>query len=158
MFQEITSEKLISHAKFVRGFVITKGFGDDELIALATQLKHHKGTVAEIYWLNGNNPYNDASFDSIMLRPRVVVKDGNLKSNSSGLIFPQSVPIILVIANFNRLNPKDQQSYLDKIFKKEDTDRHHNNYLHNESIVIMGLGVGDEYPKISYKLDVRCIV
>jgi hypothetical protein len=158
MFRELNSEELINHSMFLNGFVITKGFGEEKLIELATQLKQKKEAIDEIYWLNGDDPYNDASFDSIRLRPRVVVNNGNLKSNSSGLIFPQSVPIILVIANFNKLDSKNQQSYLDMIFNKEDTDRHPKNYLHKESIVILGLGVGDEYPKISYKLDVHCIV
>lgn len=157
MYAQLTLEELLEQSEEVKNFVIAKSFENKELIDLASNLKDKKSQIVEIYWLDGSDSLNYPSFDSIRLNPRFIVQDKQIRKESDGLIFPQSNPIILVIANFNFLTPEDKKKYLEGICKKEEHDYNPHIYLHEESIVIIGIPESADEPKISYKLEVRSL-
>jgi len=157
MYTEITKDKLLQDASWMKNFIIAKGLEKEQLIELGTLIKEKKDGIVDIFWLDGSDPINYPSFASIKMSPIFLLKNGNIVARRDGLIFPQSEPIILIIANFNRLSPEEQENYLGNICKKEDNDYLPHNYLHNDSIVILGIGATDKEPKISSKLDVRSL-
>lgn len=144
MYTEITKEDLIEEAELVRDFVIVKGLQSNQLIELANNLKERKESIVEVYLLDAADTINYPSFSSIKM--------------NDGLIFPQSDPIILVIANFDKLQKEDQDKYLLAICKKEEHDYYPHHYLHEESIVIIGISSTSKEPKISFKLEVRSVI
>ncbi len=158
MYTEITKETLISHANIVKNFLIIKGFDEKQLIEISNILKDNKSVIEEIFWLNAADQFNYPSFDSLRIKPRIVIKGNELKAKTGELIFPQDKPIILVVNNFNSLEKEDQVKYLRALCKKEEGDYFPHLYLHEDSIVILGLGLNDEDPIISYKLDVRKLI
>jgi hypothetical protein len=158
MYTEITKDELLEEADLVKNFIITKGLDTKQLIDIATSLKEKKEGIVEIYWLDGVDTINYPSFASIRMNPRFVIKGGDIKPKTDGLIFPQTEPIILIIANFNKLEKEDQEKYVGVICKKEEHDYYPHLYLHEDSIVILGLGASDIEPKISYKLEVRSMI
>jgi hypothetical protein len=157
MYAEITNEDLFEEAEWVKNFVIAKGLESNQLIELATNLKNRKTVIVDIYWLDGADTINYPAFSSIRMKPRFVIKQNDIRAKTDGLIFPQTEPIILVIENFDRLEKEDQEKYIGAICKKEEHDYHPHLYLHEESIVIIGIPPTYEEPKISYKLEVRSI-
>lgn len=157
MYAELTKEELLEEASWVKNFVIVKGYDKTNLIELGTILKEKKEIITEIYWLDGSDSLNYPSFSSIRLKPRFLVESGQILSSTEGLIFPQSEPIILIVANFNELNEEDKEKLVGTICKKEKDDYYPHLYLHEESIVILSLGQDNQIPKISYKLEVRNI-
>jgi hypothetical protein len=158
MYAELTQEKLLQEASWVKNFVIVKGYDENNLIELGTKLKEQKEGVTKIYWINGGDSLNYPSFSSIRMNPRFVIKDKDIRSSTDGLIFPQHEPIILIIANFNKLKDEDKEIYVRTICKKEERDYHPHLYLHEESIVILDVDQDDQIPQISYKLEVRNII
>jgi hypothetical protein len=158
MYTEITKDRLLEEAYMVKNFIITKGLDSRQLIEIATSLKDKKEGIVDIYYLDGADTINYPSFASIRMNPRFVIKGGGIRSKTDGLILPQSEPIILIIANFNKLEKEDQDKYVGAICKKEESDYYPHIYLHDESIVILGLGATDEEPRISYKLEVRRMI
>ncbi len=137
MYPEITKDELIKEAYSVKNFIITKGLDTKQLIEIAISLKENKEGIVEIYWLNGSDTINYPSFASIRMNPRFVILEGDIRADTDGLIFPQSEPIILIIANFNELKKEDQDKYVGAICKKEEEDYYPHIYLHEESIVIL---------------------
>lgn len=157
MYAQLTFEELIEQAEEVRNFIIAKNLDSNQLIELAANLKEKKSQIVEIYWLDGSDSRNYPSFKSIRQNPRFIIQDKHLRTKTDGLIFPQSEPIILVIANFNNLKQEDKELYLAGICKKEEHDYYPHIYLHEESIVIIGIPKSMEEPKINYKFEVRSL-
>lgn len=153
MFREGTIDELLQRAGRVKNFVVAKGYSYEQLITLAEQLKEKKKSVTAIYWLDGSDTLNDASFNSIRLRPRIVIARGQRRAKMEGLIFPQTEPIILVIANFSQLEQEDQNMYLNAICKKEAIDYHPHLYLHEDSIVLLGIDENALEPEPRQKVD-----
>ena len=108
MYTEMTKDELLNDANWAKNFIITKGLNKNQLIDIATLLKEKKDGIVEVYWLDGNDMINYPSFASIRINPRFVIKGGDIRSKTDGLIFPQTEPIILIIANFNKLEQKDK--------------------------------------------------
>ncbi len=125
---------------------------------MSENLKANKKNIEFIYVIDAADQQNYTSLKSIRKNPRFVIKDGKIWSQTDGLIFPQSEPIILIIANFYKLNEEDQKFYIGGICRKEDHDYSPHLYLHPESIVIIGISNEDEMPKFSYKFQVRKII
>jgi hypothetical protein len=157
MYEKLTKEELLQEASWVKNFVLVKGYSEGDLIELGTSLKEKKEGITEIYWIDGGDSLNYPSFSSIRMKPRFLIKGKEIRSTTDGLIFPQSEPIILVIANFNKLMDEDKEKYVRAICKKEKIDYLPHLYLNEESIVILSLGEDNEEPKISNKLEVRSI-
>jgi len=158
MYKEITINKLFDEVSRVKGFIIAKGYDKKQLIDLGTMLKERKGGIVEINWLDGADSGNYPSFESLRMKPRFVLKDGEIRSKTVGLIFLQSEPIILIVENFNILSKEDQQKYVERLCKQEKHDYNTHYYLHEDSIVVLGIREQDEMPKISYKLQVRSLM
>jgi hypothetical protein len=157
MYGERTIEALLNEAFMVKDFIVTTDMNEKELIDLATALQEKK-EIKDIYWLDGSSTNNYPSFDSIRLKPRWIIVNGQMRTETDGLIFPQSEPIILVIQNFSALKEEDKNKYVGAICKKEEQDYYPHIYLHEESIVIIGLNKGAEEPKFSYKVNVRKLI
>lgn len=157
MYKELTKEVLLEDAKEVRDFVVANGYTRDQLIDLAVSFKAENDEWKYIYWLDGADLLNYPSFDSIRLQPRFILKGKEMRSQTDGLIFTQTEPIILVIENFDRLGIEDQEKYIERICKKEDHDYNPHYYLHPKSVVILGIQNSFKMPKISYKLEVRLL-
>jgi len=145
MYAELTVEELLNQARRTRNFIVAPGFSNEDLFELSKKISESKKILKETYILDAADEQNYPSFKSI-------------KSPSGGLIFPQSEPIILIIANYYRLSKEDQKIYIGAICKKEEGDYYPHLYLHEESVVIIGIGDEDETPKFSYKFQVRKIV
>lgn len=158
MYKETTKAQLLTEADRVKNFVLSQGYSKEQLIETANELKEKKEIITEIFWLDGADELYYPSFDSIKLKPRFVIIGKSIRAFTDGLIFPQDVPIILVFNNFNSLPPDEREKYIERICKKEDHDYYPHNYLHEESIVILGLGLNDDTPRISYKLEVRKLI
>lgn len=101
---------------------------------------------------------NYPSLKSIRKNPRFIIKGGKVFSETDGLIFPQSEPVILIMSNFYKLNDDDQRFYIEGICRKDPHDYYPHLYLHPESIVIIGIRAEEETPKFSYKFQVKKIV
>ncbi|MCZ2479333.1 hypothetical protein [Aquirufa nivalisilvae] len=158
MYVELTKEELLEDAQSVKDFVIASGYSELQLIELSESLIKEKNYLNRIYILNGNSQSNYPSFNSIRLAPRFVIKGGQTYTDTSGLIFPQNEPIILIIENFDTLKEVDQSKYLETICQKEERVPHHNLSLHKDSIVVLGISSTAKIPEISYKLNVRKLI
>ena len=157
MYSEITIDELFEEAEFVKNFIIVKDFERYKLIDLSNKLKDVNKVLEEVYWLDGNESFGSASFKSIKHPHTIVVKGKDLCSKSGGLIFPQTKPIILVIENFDKLETEDQKNYAEQICKREPTDYLPNNYLHEDSVVILSVPSSFAIPRFSYKVQLRVI-
>ena len=157
MYTQIAKEDLLKKAHRVKNYIITTDFDESQLIDLANSLKERKDGLTKIYWIDGANDRNYPSTSYIKKNPRFVIMGGKLTTESDGLIFPQSEPIVLIIANFNKLKKEDQEFYLGAICKREEHDYYPHNYLHDESIIILDCKASEEEPSFSYKFQVRKI-
>ena len=158
MKMELTIEQLIEKGEEIKDFIITRDFTRNQLIELAVSLKTEASKFKNIYWLNGYDTLNYPSFASIKLNPRFIILGKEMRSQNDGLIFPQTEPIILVIENFDKLELEDQKKYVEQICRREPHDYNPHNYLHHESIVILGCQNTFKLPSISYKLQVSIIL
>lgn len=158
MYAELTVDELLEESRNVRNFVVASGFSGQELIDLSERIKAQNKSIENSYIVDAADQRNYPSRISIRKNPRFIIKGGKVFSETDGLIFPQSEPIILIIDNFYKLNEDDQKYYKGGICRKEDHDYYPHLYLHPKSIVIIGIGVEDKTPNFSYKFQVRKIV
>lgn len=166
------------HARHARGFVTVRGKSRSDLIVLVNQirtLKYETLTKSEslsslslnlrrlikdaamypVYWIDGNQdqslylPFRDLSTRRFHIL-RYHNEEDDQPVQDDGYILPQSIPIICVIENFNKLTLEDQQQYL-SLQRQEEFDYWPRHYLHADSIIILSLDKDVDLPSFSYK-------
>lgn len=173
------------HARKARGFVTVRGKTQSDLIVLVNQIRtlRYESLINSeslsilspelrrlikdvamypVYWIDGNQdqdyylPFRDLSTRRFHILRYYSEKDGR-PVQDDGYMLPQSVPVICVIENFNKLSIEDQKQYL-FLHKREDVDYWPRTYLHPDSIIVLSLDKDVDLPSFSYKHNVLEII
>jgi hypothetical protein len=97
------------------GLIIIKTDDDKKLVDLVISIanSHPNKEVIKIFEIDGRILGEHSwNFSSIKCRPRIrIALDGTRVAESSGLIFPQDSPIILLAKGFDVLSEGDQRAF-----------------------------------------------
>lgn len=113
--------------------IMAKDFNTINLVELSQYLKNKSAIpIAEIYFLDC---INYPTFDSIKLKPKIMVKNNELRKSEGGLIFTEKEPVLMVIEAFHLLDVRDQMAFSGLITRRSSQNFH----LHPDSVLILGI-------------------